>query len=128
MRFLVLGFLAAAAYAGAIDDAKEKFSGGDFTGALAVADGIPEDDADYAKAQYLAGEIGLLLGDPAAAEKAFRAALAKKPGAEPILTGLGRALLERDQVAEASKILDLVASRKVEEGLGGVGAMGEVGG
>jgi tetratricopeptide (TPR) repeat protein len=116
MRFLVLGFLAAAAYAGAIDDAKEKFSGGDFTGALAVADGIPEDDADYAKAQYLAGEIGLLLGDPAAAEKAFRAALAKKPGAEPILTGLGRALLERDQVAEASKVLDQAAKAAPESG------------
>ena len=116
MRYLVLGLLAAAAFAGAIDDAKEKFAAGDFPGALSVADGVPEDDADYAKARYLAGEIGLLLGDPEAAEKAFRAALGKKPGAEPLLTGLGRALLERDQVAEAVKVLDQAAKAAPESG------------
>jgi tetratricopeptide (TPR) repeat protein len=106
LRFLCLGLMAALAYAGAIDDAKEKFASGDFKGALGVAEGIAADDADYAKAQYLVGEIGLLLGDPEAAEKGFRAALAKKPGAEPVLTGLGRALLERGQAGEAVKVLE----------------------
>jgi len=107
MRFLCLGILVTAAYAAEqIDSAKDKFAAGDFTGALAAADGIPADDATYAKARYLAGEIHLMLGDAEAAESAFRDALAKKPGAEPALVGLGRALLERDQAAEAIKVLE----------------------
>ena len=116
LRLPCLLLLAAAASAGAIDDAKEKFSAGDFKGALSVADGIPADDADYAKGRYLAGEIGLLLGDPETAEKAFRAALEKKPDAEPLLTGLGRALLERDQAAEAVKVLDKAVKAAPESG------------
>jgi tetratricopeptide (TPR) repeat protein len=115
-RFLCLGLLAAAVGAAAIDDAKEKFAAGDFVGALAVADEVPEDDAAYAKARYLAGEIHLLLGDPEAAEKAFRAVLAKKPGAEAVLTGLGRALIERGQAAEAVRVLDEAVKAAPESG------------
>ncbi|HEX5137111.1 MAG TPA: tetratricopeptide repeat protein [Planctomycetota bacterium] len=107
LRLLCLALIAAAASAAdVLDDAKEKFAAGDFQGALAAADEVPADDAAYVKARYLAGEIRLMLGDPAEAEKAFRAALGKKPGAEPLLTGLGRALLERDQAAEALRVLE----------------------
>ncbi len=115
-RFLCLGLFAAAVAAAAIDDAKEKFAAGDFVGALGVADEIPEGDAAYTKARYLAGEIHLLLGDPAAAEKAFREVLKKKPGAEPALTGLGRALLERGQAAEAVRVLDEAVKAAPESG------------
>jgi tetratricopeptide (TPR) repeat protein len=106
---LFLGMLAAAARAGALDDAKAKFEGGDLPAALAAADEVATGDADYAKARYLAGEIHLLLGDAEEAEKAFRGALDAKPGAEPALTGLGRALLERDQAAEAVRVLEEAA-------------------
>jgi len=107
LRPLCLALLAAAASAsGVLDTAKEKFAAGDLQGALAAADEVPAADAGYVKARYLAGEIQLMLGDPAGAEKAFREALEKKPGAEPLLTGLGRALLDRDQAAEARKVLE----------------------
>ena len=117
LRFLCLGLLAAAAYAaGTIDDAKEKFAAGDFTGALALAGEVPADDAAFAKARYLMGEIHLMLGDPEAAEKAFRAALGKKPGAEPVLVGLGRALLEREQAPEAVRVLEEAVKAAPESG------------
>jgi tetratricopeptide (TPR) repeat protein len=115
LRLLALVLIAAAAFAApALDDAKGKFSAGDFKGALAAADEVPAEDEGYVKARYLAGEIHLMLGDPAEAEKAFRAALEKKPLAEPLLTGLGRALLERDQAAEAVKVLDQAAKAAPE--------------
>lgn len=116
LRLPVVLLLAAAAHAAGIGDAKEKFSAGDFTGALAACDEVAADDADYGKARYLAGEIHLLLGDPEAAERAFRAALEKKPGAEPLLTGLGRALLDRQQPAEAVKVLDQAVKAAPESG------------
>jgi tetratricopeptide (TPR) repeat protein len=105
--FLFILLIAAAALAATpLDDAKEKFAAGDFKGALAAADEVPAGDEGYPKARYLAGEIHLMLGEPEAAEKAFRSGLEGKPGAEPLLTGLGRALLERDQAAEALKALE----------------------
>ncbi len=107
--FLMPFWAAAAAAAGPLDDAKEKFAAGDWKAALAAADEVPAEDEGCAKARYLAGEIHLMLGDPEAAEKAFRAALERKPGAEPVLTGLGRALLERGQDAEALKTLEMAA-------------------
>jgi tetratricopeptide (TPR) repeat protein len=114
-RSTILVLIAAAAIAAApLDDAKEKFAAGDFKGALAAAEEVPADDGGYVKARYLAGEIHLMLGDPEAAEKAFRDALEKKPGAEPLLTGLGRALLERDQAAEAVKALEQAAKAAPE--------------
>ncbi|MCK6462028.1 MAG: tetratricopeptide repeat protein [Planctomycetes bacterium] len=109
LRALFLLLCAAAAAAGALDDAKEKFAAGDWKAALAAADEVPAEDDGYAKARYLAGEIHLMLGDPEGAEKAFRTALERKPGAEPLLTGLGRALLERGQDAEALKALEEAA-------------------
>jgi tetratricopeptide (TPR) repeat protein len=117
MRFLCMGLVAAAAYAGeALDGAKEKFAAGQFPAALEAAEAVAADDADYPKARYLSGEIHLLLGDPESAEKAFRAALEKKPGAEPLLTGLGRALLERKQAAEAVKVLEEAVKAAPESG------------
>jgi tetratricopeptide (TPR) repeat protein len=106
LRALVLVLFCAVAAAGPLDDAKEKFAAGEWKAALAAADEVPAEDEGYAKARYLAGEIQLMLRDPEGAEKAFRAALGRKPGAEPLLTGLGRALLERGQEAEALKVLE----------------------
>jgi tetratricopeptide (TPR) repeat protein len=103
--FACLALLVAAARGG-VDEAKAKLEAGDFAGALAAADEVPAEDAAYPKARYLAGEIHLMLGDAGASERAFRDALAKKPGAEPALVGLGRVLLERDQAAEAVRVLE----------------------
>jgi len=132
MRVLVCLLAAAVCAHAGLDQAKEKFAAGDFTGALAAADGIPADDADFAKARYLAGEIHLLLGDPEAAERAFRAALEKRPGAEPVLVGLGRALLEREQAPEAVRVLEEAAKAAPESGRAicflGIARMQESGG
>jgi tetratricopeptide (TPR) repeat protein len=52
------------------------------------------------------GEAALMRGEPALAESWFRNALEKKPGAEPALTGLGRALLAKGEAAEAVPVLE----------------------
>jgi protein O-GlcNAc transferase len=110
LRLPCLLLLAAAvSAAGKLDEAKDQFAKGDFPAALAAADEVPPDDDGYVKARYLAGEIHLMLGDAEAAEKAFRAGLERKPGAEPLLTGLGRALLARDQVRDALPVLEKAA-------------------
>ncbi len=132
MRVLLCLLVTAVCAHAGLDQAKEKFAAGDFVGALAAADEVPADDAAYAKARYLAGEIHLLLGDPEAAEKAFRAALGKKPGAEPLLTGLGRALLEREEAPEAVRVLEEAAKAEPESGRAlcflGIARMQESGG
>lgn len=53
------------------------------------------------KLLYLAGESRLVLGEPAEAEAAFRAVLAKRPEAQPARVGLGRALSLQGKHAEA---------------------------
>ena len=102
---VVILVLAAAARAGALDEAKEDFAAGRFQSAMEKAGTVAEDDADYARARYLVGEIALMLGDAEGARAAFRAASKAKPGAEPILTGLGRALLATEEYGEAVAVL-----------------------
>ena len=104
-NFLLTLLLAAAATAG-LDDALAKFQEGKLRDALDAAEAVPEDAAEYAKARYLMGEIFLALGEPADAEEALKGALRKKPKSEPVLTALGRALLEQDRATEAVKELE----------------------
>lgn len=84
-----------------LDAAMKKFEEGKFAEALEAANQVGAEDPSRAKARYLAGEIDLALGDPGAAEAAFREALAKKQESAPILAGLGRALLEQKKSEEA---------------------------
>jgi tetratricopeptide (TPR) repeat protein len=86
-------------------ESKELFAQGKFKEAYGKAGAVSEEDAGYAKACYLRGEIALLLGDAKGATANFRAARGKKPGSAPILVGLGRALLEQGEHAEAVKVL-----------------------
>jgi tetratricopeptide (TPR) repeat protein len=101
----VILVLAAVARAGALDEAKEEFAAGRFEAAMEKAGTVAERDADFARARYLVGEIALMLGDAKGARDAFRAASKAKPGAEPILTGLGRALLATEEYEEAVAVL-----------------------
>ena len=89
----------------AVKSVSEAFAAADHRGVIRLAGEVPESHADYAKAQYLAGESRLVLGEPAEAETAFRAVLAKKPKAVPALTGLGRALSLQAKHEEAEKVL-----------------------
>jgi Tfp pilus assembly protein PilF len=110
MRHLFATLLLAAAASAGLDDALAKFGEGKYRDALDAAEAVPEDAAEYAKARYLMGEIFLALGEPADAEEALRGALRKKPGSEPVLTALGRALLEQDRAAEAVAELEKAAA------------------
>lgn len=92
---------AAAAAGEALDGAVRDFEAGKVDEARRAAESIPSEDADYAKAQYLVGEIALSQDDGTAAEVAFRSASEAKPDSAPVLTGLGRALLAIDRAEEA---------------------------
>lgn len=87
--------------ASAIDGIVKMIEDGKLVDALDAAKGVEAEDASYLRARYLVGEIDLILGDAGEAEAAFREVLAKKEGAAPALSGLGRALLAADQAAEA---------------------------
>jgi len=107
-RMLATILLAAATAAAgeALEKAVAAFREGRFEEAAEGAGAVRENDPDYPRARYLAGEIRLALGENAAAESAFRDALEKRPGSEPILTGLGRAQLAQGKDAEALETLE----------------------
>jgi len=103
--FLASLLLASTLFAQPFEEAKKSFAQGEFAAAREKAAAVPDRDADYARARYLMGEIALLLGDPKEAVEDFRAARKAKPESAAILTGLGRALIEGDEHAEAAKVL-----------------------
>jgi tetratricopeptide (TPR) repeat protein len=84
-----------------LDEAVAAFRDGNAKECLKKLDGIPSDSELRPKADYLAGEAWLSLGEAAKAEKAFRAVLAAKPDAVPARTGLGKALLALDKLPDA---------------------------
>jgi tetratricopeptide (TPR) repeat protein len=88
-----------------VDEAFQAYQAGEYAKAAEKAESVPAGDPLYARARYLAGEARLALGEAEPAEKAFRAALEKKPGSAPILAGLGRALTARGSLEEALKVL-----------------------
>jgi tetratricopeptide (TPR) repeat protein len=112
--FLLLLALPAFA-AGDLDQAKTDFAAGRFREAAEAAGRVGEGDPDYARARYLIGEIALVTDDLSGAEAAFREALAAKE-AEPILTGLGRALLAQGETEEAVKVLDKAVAANAKSG------------
>ena len=89
-----------------LETAIAAFEEGRFVDAVTEADRVAAEDAVWPKARYLVGEINLVLGDPAAAEAAFRDALSKRPGSAPVLVGLGRALLAQAREADAVEPLE----------------------
>ncbi len=97
---------AAAKPEGVIDGIVRMIEEGKLVDALDAAKAVGAEDASYVRARYLAGEIDLILGDVGEAEAAFREVLAKKEGAAPALSGLGRALLAADKPAEAIEPLE----------------------
>ncbi len=109
---LALLLFATIAQATPLGDAKEHFAAGRFQEAIKAAETVAEKDADYARAQYLRGEIALMLDDVEQATTSFRSALKVKPKAEPILTGLGRALLAAEEYAEAKEVLGRAVKAK----------------
>ena len=72
----------------------------------ARADGPAWEPRGGAADLYDQGAKALAAGDPAGAERAFRAALGKQPGCGMALHGLGYALLFQDRRAEALRALD----------------------
>ena len=70
-----------------------------------LAETFPAEHPDASKVLYLVGESRLVLGEPAEAEVAFRAVMAKKAQAVPALVGLGRALSAQAKHEEAEKTL-----------------------
>jgi tetratricopeptide (TPR) repeat protein len=91
---------------GAVDDAMAALKEGEYAKAAEIAEKVAADDADFAKARYVAGESRLALGENEAAEKAFREALDRKPDSVPVLSGLGRTLTAKGAHEEAMKLLN----------------------
>ncbi|MEM8886137.1 MAG: tetratricopeptide repeat protein, partial [Planctomycetota bacterium] len=94
---LLTALLAGSAFAGSLDVAKKHLAEGRFPAARDAAAAIAERDAAFARAQYLVGEISLLLGENTRAVEAYRKALQAKPDSATLLTGLGRALVADDE-------------------------------
>lgn len=89
---LALGALALPARAQDLATAVAALKSGDCAKAAQAAEAVPSSAADYAKAQFVAGEAHLALGDAALAETSFRNVLTAKPAAVPAQDGLGRAV------------------------------------
>jgi tetratricopeptide (TPR) repeat protein len=89
-----------------LEQAVKRFEAGEFEEAARIAAEVPADAPLHARSRYLLGEIALILDDAATAEARFREALEKKPGAEPVLTGIGRALLRQDKAEDAVAVLE----------------------
>jgi len=84
-----------------LDAALKEFGEGDATKVIELLEKIPAKSKLRPKADYLAGEARLLLGEPEKAETAFRAVLKARPKSVPARTGLGKALLARGKPADA---------------------------
>ena len=96
--------------------AAEHLQAGRFAQARTTALAVPERNKQYVRAQYLAGDIGLLTGQTEEATKAYRRALKAKPGSAPILTGLGRALVAGEEFDEAVKVLTRAVKKDPKSG------------
>lgn len=88
-----------------LEAARAAFDEGRLEDCVKACDAVPEKGADAARARYLRGAARLLLDEPAAAEKDFRAVLSKRKQSVPALTGLARALAAQDDHEQAEKLL-----------------------
>ena len=112
---LLLAVPAQADEVSGLDVAVKAFSEGRWKDAVEAASAIGEEDEAYAKARYLLGESQLVLGDAVAAEKAFRAVLAKKADAVPAKVGLARALVRQGKAEKALKIIEATLAKAPKE-------------
>jgi tetratricopeptide (TPR) repeat protein len=92
------------------------FEAADHKQVVAWAAEFPPQSPDAAKAQYLAGESLLVLGEPAKAETCFRAVLEARPKAVPAQVGLGAALSLLGQHEEALKVLEAALAQEPKDG------------
>jgi tetratricopeptide (TPR) repeat protein len=103
--------------ADALNDATDHFTAGRFQKAVDAAKQVDDtDDAKFARSRYLMGEIQYMLGDREAAERSLRAALAKKRASAPILTALGRVLIDQEETDEALRLLKLAVKQDPKSG------------
>ncbi len=91
------------------------FEAADHKQVVLLAAEVPPESPDAAKAQYLAGESLLVLGEPAKAEACFRAVLAARPKAVPAQVGLGAALSQLGQHEEALKVLEAAVAQEPKD-------------
>jgi predicted Zn-dependent protease len=98
-----------------LDAALKAFGEGDAKKTLDFLNEIPATSKLRPRADYLAGEARLLLGEAAKAETAFRAVLSARPKSVPARTGLGKALLAQGRAADAIAELEkAVAADKAD--------------
>ncbi len=99
----------------ALDGALDAFRAGELDKALELAEDVPADDAERPRADYLIGELRLVLGDPSGAADAFRAVLAKRAEATPASVGLGRALTLLGEHDDAEAVLKGALEREPKD-------------
>ncbi len=106
-----------ASYTLEVSEARALLRRGDTTGADTVLRRATQRNVDDATdAGSLLGEVTLRRGDPAEAEKHFRAALARRPGFAPSIAGLNQALRAQGRGAEATAPAPTPRLRPVEGG------------
>jgi len=88
-----------------LDKAMSALKAGEWKSAIEIADKVPADSAEFARAQYVCGEAQLVLNDAKMAEASFRRVLEKNANAAPALVGLGRALSAAEKYTEAEETL-----------------------
>lgn len=94
-----------AALAGGLDDARTALEKGEYQKALDIAAKVPESSKDRLKALCIIGDVEYAQEHWDEAEKAYRGAVAKKAQHVPAMAGLGRALVHRGNLDEASPLL-----------------------
>ncbi len=104
--------LDAASYTLELAEARASLRHGDATGAEAILRRAAQRNVDDATdAESLLGDVTLRRGDPAEAEKHFRAALARRPGFAPSAAGLNQALRAQGRGAVATALAPSPAPR-----------------
>lgn len=114
-----------ASYSAELAEGRAQLRRGDLDAAEAtLRRAVARNAADRTDAEAALGEIALRRRDYAAAEERFRTALARRPGFQPAMQGLERALREQGRLAEANELARQlrVASPATGSGGGGAGA------
>nr|WP_255569285.1 cellulose biosynthesis protein BcsC [Neoroseomonas alba] len=112
-----------ASYSAELAEGRAQLRRGDLDAAEAtLRRAVARDAADRTDAEAALGEIALRRRDYASAEERFRAALARRPGFQPAVQGLERALREQGRVAEANELARQL--RVASPGGGGGGGAG----
>jgi tetratricopeptide (TPR) repeat protein len=110
-----------ASYSVELAEGRAQLRRGEFDAAEAtLRRAVARNAADRTDAETLLGDIALRRNDAPAAEQRFRTALARRPGFQPAMQGLERALRQQGRTAEADALARQIRVASPATGGGGV--------